>query len=337
MKGIKKKCLSSGLLFGLFLTAFFIGTYGKTYAVINANYNISSFTAKTDFLPCGNTNTQNKTSITSANSQINFNSADSWIFEGSGGTVASPTYQQLWYAKAPNKITAYFDSSANNYKYKLSADSVTANSWLVQSPSATSYNAYGQGNTQKCYYSANNITYESSWNTAFGGFTAIPNGTGKFDCDTWDIACKIKNVFTGIADTFIKVGEAITNGISLLFSPDTTTFELQFNELTDFFSEKLGFLFYPIEWLLDTLGSFVSSIDSDAGWGTSSCAINSIDLGLGGAGSNFMGGNIPFDKIACNGFTATLATATRVLFPPLISLGLIHMFRQKIHDLKTKA
>lgn len=336
-----KRCGLLGLSFVVVLTAYFSAYSGKTYAVTNANYSFSSFANKAAFVKCGNTNGQNRAGITAANSQINFDSADSWLFEGTGGTTATPSYQQLWYVKAPHKITAYYDSTAGQFKYKAPVDSGTAISWLVQANSSgggagstTSYNMNGQGSTQKCYYSAKNISYDSTWTSQMGGFAQIPGDDGKYECDTWDVVCKVKNIFTGIADTFINVGEAIVNGISLLFSPDTSAFGVQFDELTDFMADKFGFLFYPIDWIIDTLGQIESRGENNTSWGIGACNATKPTLSVPEIPNNGFFGGSPTISF-CN--LGGLEYIIRVLAQMGISIVLIYAFRHKIHEIKTRA
>lgn len=158
------------------------------------------------------------------------------------------------------------------------------------------------------------------------------------DCSPINLQCWFSVVFSGFTNSFFNLGQALLSGIAYLFTPDGDTFAIQFDELMEFFSEKFGFLFYPIEWIIDTLTGLVAGITDDVSWSTTSCSIPALDLGLSETPSwNFFGTPLPFDKIACNAFTTQFAYATRVLFPALISFALLMMFRHKIHEIKTKA
>jgi len=156
------------------------------------------------------------------------------------------------------------------------------------------------------------------------------------ECSPIDLPCWFSTVFDSMADTFQGLGEAILSGIAYLFSPDTDTFGFQFNELMDFFSEKLGFLFYPIQWILDSLNGLASGITTDGEWGTGICSIPTLNLGLSETSSmSFMGGNISLNW--CNALSQKIAVATRVLFPTMLSYTMVMAFRHKIHEIKTKA
>jgi len=165
-----------------------------------------------------------------------------------------------------------------------------------------------------------------------GGFTQIPNATGKFDCETWDITCKIKNIFTGIADTFTAVGNAIVDGITALFSVDTTTMGYEFDQLKEFLIDKLGFLAYPFEWIIDTLDGLYGGIVADGSWGTGFCAIDEFDWGFDSG--TFFGSNININW--CSSLVNNITTYTQILFPVFISYALIRSFKHHIDEVHQK-
>lgn len=333
-----KKCLLFVVLFALLSTVFFTGFSNEAHAVTNANYKFSSF-AKTDFVKCGNSNGQSRSAITAANSMINFDPADSWVFMGNSGTVATPTYQELWYVKAPGKITAYSQTPTTPVlAFKAPVDSGTAISWIVQGNSSgvgtTRYNMNGQGGSMKCYYSAYNVTYDQTWKDEWGGaFNQIPNAIGKYDCASTDYICKIKNIFTGIADTFVAVGEAIVNGFSALFTPDTTTLQYSFDELKTFLSDKLGFLVYPIEWTIDTFTLFVNTAESNDGWGIGVCsAINPPSIpGIGTPEIMGSSSGLSPSTWFCN-VPEKLWIGAQWFFRITLTVAIFYMFNRRLHE-----
>ena len=79
-----------------------------------------------------------------------------------------------------------------------------------------------------------------------------------------------KNIFERIGDilSFLnpfsenffayKLVELLMNGLKSLFIPEDNFFSNYFNELNDWFSERLGFLYYPFELLFDLLDRFMN-------------------------------------------------------------------------------
>lgn len=332
------KCLSFVVLFAVLSTVLFTGFSGKSYAVTNANYTFQAG-AKTDFVKCTNPNAQSRSAITSANSMINFDPADSWLFVGNGGTVTTPTYQELYYVKAPYKITAIGRAPTTPVlAFKTAVDSGTAISWIVQGNSSgvgtTRYNLSGQGGNFKCYYSANNITYDQTWRDEWGGaFQAIPNALGKYDCAPTDWVCKIKNVFTGIADTFVSVGEAIVNGFAFIFTPDTDTLSYSFNELKDFLFDKLGFLTYPIEWSLDLFDRLQNVAENNDAWGNGVCSALAPPS-IPGIGTPEIMGNssgLSVPTWFCN-VPEKLWIGAQWFFRIAITVTMFYMFNRRLHE-----
>lgn len=72
------------------------------------------------------------------------------------------------------------------------------------------------------------------------------------------------NLLQGIIDGLVTLGNFIINGIKSLFIPSDDFFSLYFDELYDFFSEKLGILFYPFSLLITLLNKFLN-ISSGSG------------------------------------------------------------------------
>ena len=91
-------------------------------------------------------------------------------------------------------------------------------------------------------------------------------------CETLDIGCHVDNILTMIknifvrignffvsileffATIFIKLGELLTN----LFVPDTSDINSIFDTLSTFLNNKLGFLMFPFDFIIDFLNRFVS-------------------------------------------------------------------------------
>jgi len=107
------------------------------------------------------------------------------------------------------------------------------------------------------------ITYNSS---------AVPNQIGAV-CDSFDVACKIGEVFQGVQNTFTSVGSYIVRGIASIFFPDTTYLQSKFTELSFFFVNKLGFLTYPLTFIVNMISAFQ---DTTQNWCTETSCVKSF-------------------------------------------------------------
>jgi len=94
-----------------------------------------------------------------------------------------------------------------------------------------------------------NPVYSNSYTGNYFG-TSVPNQQGT-TCDTFDIACKIKDVFQGVQNTFASVGQFIVKGIANIFIPTQSQITEFFVDLNTFHNTKFGFLTYPINWTID--------------------------------------------------------------------------------------
>lgn len=333
MKGIKRCIPHLILLFVFSFTSFLTYFSGNANALVTNNYTFMQGPTgmKTE---CGAfpLPSNYRAQMTTSNPLITWDEDHSWIMTGAFGSSATPTYKEIYYSTEP--ITAYNVNQTNKYVFKTTVDSTTARSWLSQyntGSTMSTVNLSGQGNVANCWWDSHNITYDSSWDTTdwFKVPSKTASGGDTIECDTFDITCKIKQVFFGITDTFIAVGEAIVSGISYLFTPDGTTFEYSFNELQEFFLEKFGFLTYPIEFALDLFDATVGEITNNANWGTTQCG-GSQELGTGSA---FMGGNVSLNLCA---MPSSVMTPLRIVVQIAFSMMLLYMFRHKVHEVMTQ-
>jgi len=127
------------------------------------------------------------------------------------------------------------------------------------------------GNTY-CVYAAKNVIYESTWSynkfSSYAGYKAGADASAS--CTTLDFACKIKQAWEGVADTFSAVGEAIVYGIAQIFAPDGNQIKSDFDSLTSFLETKFGFLTYPFVFISNIFNAFNNTSNN---WcTTSSCS-----------------------------------------------------------------
>lgn len=71
-----------------------------------------------------------------------------------------------------------------------------------------------------------------------------------------------KNIFDKIADFFAHFFENIINAVKSLFIPEDGYFEDFFSRLNDFFSEKLGVLYAPIDIFVDIFTGIMNQKDN---------------------------------------------------------------------------
>lgn len=72
------------------------------------------------------------------------------------------------------------------------------------------------------------------------------------------------NLLQSIIDGLIALGKFLIDGLKSLFIPNDKFFSSYFDDLYDFFSEKLGILFYPFSLLITLLNKFLG-ISSGSG------------------------------------------------------------------------
>jgi len=189
------------------------------------------------------------------------------------------------------------------------------------------------GNSAPCK-KFGNVTYDASWDQAIATTTTVDKKTYPTTqgCSMTDIGCLLQQTFSTVANTFLAVGEAIVNGIALLFTPDVDTLKYSFDQFTDSLTDTLGFLAYPFEWIIDTLDALYGGIVADGSWGTGFCSLDSFDWGL--PTGTFFGSNININY--CSELANRIADVSRILFPVLISYALIRTFKHKIDEVHQK-
>ena len=128
------------------------------------------------------------------------------------------------------------------------------NSWdlsgIITTQGQTTFNDTDQ---VQCFHKAHNLHYEPTWSGStdyedYDDEVLLVGG-----CSGIDIACRVSQVFNGVANTFKSVGEAIINGIAALFIPDTQFLEQKFADIYNEIDAQLGFLLYPFEFGADML------------------------------------------------------------------------------------
>ena len=126
----------------------------------------------------------------------------------------------------------------------------------------------GTSNDIGCIQFAKGFQYPAGYDGYFYN-DVIPDESGV--CSGIDIACRISGIFSGIADTFVGVGQAILRGLAALWIPDGAATKAKIDAFSDFMEAKLGFIAYPFVFFADLFDSF----DASGSWcNTTSCALS---------------------------------------------------------------
>lgn len=81
----------------------------------------------------------------------------------------------------------------------------------------------------------------------------------------WETIKEILSFINPFSENFFvyKLIDLLIEGIKALFIPSDDFFSNYFSELNDWFSDRLGFLYYPIELLIDILNRYLSLSSSN--------------------------------------------------------------------------
>lgn len=347
MKG--KKCLLSVLSFAVFLIALFIGFSGEKVSAADDFVGCTGLAppaswfsdAKTPYSYILNGNPVTDNPVTPLTSAV-------FVASSSGGG------QIQVYNKSVTMIKAngfYYTKVAKNGATNLSTirrsgnftNSQTTNIGFTSPGTSTPSTVSGQDNTNFWFYRIGSntsyslpcstwgsVNYETSWDKSQGEKVPTPNPTK--DCEAINIGCWIGKIYSGVIDSFQSLAEGLLAGITFLFVPDGDVMAFQFNELKEFMIDKLGFLAYPFEWIINMIDGVVGGINSDEAWGVGICGSHSsFDWGFPGvSGTQFFGSNVSVNF--CGELANKLAGISRVLMPVFISYALIRAFKHKIDE-----
>ena len=71
----------------------------------------------------------------------------------------------------------------------------------------------------------------------------------------------IKAVLDAIVSGLVTLGNFIIDGVKAIFIPKQVDIDAFFSSMNTFFSTKLGFLWYPIEWITSVLNALISGAE----------------------------------------------------------------------------
>lgn len=91
-------------------------------------------------------------------------------------------------------------------------------------------------------------------------------------CDTLDVGCHVDNILTMIKNVFVRIGNFFLSILEFigsvfsrlqellisLFIPDSDEISSVFDTLSNFLNNKLGFLVFPFDFIIDFLNRFIN-------------------------------------------------------------------------------
>jgi len=105
----------------------------------------------------------------------------------------------------------------------------------------------------QCIVGVSNVEYRSTYTGAT--YTDVdpgdPVSPAVEECPSWNVTCYVSNAFQGLSTTIQDLGTAIVRGIAALFIPKEDYFQTLYTDFDTEFSEKLGFLYFPIDFIQD--------------------------------------------------------------------------------------
>lgn len=200
---------------------------------------------------------------------INPDSYNGSIIIGKRSTDSNPaTNIQIWFSQnvelnqaSPTNRRFIFnggDGAVDIINNPASGQWQTINSFNAPFSTNVTLNDFTCINSYRAF--DGNPVYENDYTGITYG-TDVPDQVG-VECDTFDVACKIGEVFQGVQNTFSSVGSYIVRGIASIFFPDPDYLEQKFTQLSVFFTQKLGFLMYPIDFIIDMVQAFGNNTEN---------------------------------------------------------------------------
>lgn len=182
------------------------------------------------------------------------------------------------------------------------------------------------GSLVHCVVVAHNVIYDGSWQwNKFVGSVDWSEGSGiNVLCTTLDIACHINKVFSAVGDTLKEIAKSGLRLFANLFVPDGAQVQADFEEFEDAMTAKLGFLAYPVTFMVDVFEAFTAT-------GSGTCTTEGCVKSFG----NLFGGgfSIDFASVAVNfpslwswlcGFLIGLTILELIIMIRKKALGVIH-------------
>lgn len=198
-----------------------------------------------------------------------------------------------------------------------------------------------------CIYSAQNITYDASYDapkTFTGDIFANSNTTP--DCDALNFACWMGNIFDGIGDGFNSVVQGLTKAITYLFVPDADRAMASMQGIADSYSDQFGILVFPFEFIATIINRLASAVPYNSSGGYygngEQCALeggtpspegfcnypNSV-ISFGSSSEHFFGSNFVLDlQVMEHNFPTMWGIVVMIIRITTVSLLVFGLYRR---------
>lgn len=180
---------------------------------------------------------------------------------------------------------------------------------------------------------AKGLTYDSTFpsgNQLPVAEVDAPAGNPTKGCKAIDLGCWVGKIFDGVIDGFQSLAEGLLAGITFLFVPDGDVASITFNDLKDFLTEKLGFLMYPFDFMLDFYDGVVTGIETDQAWGTGVCGGGADAPAIEGiSNTTFFGTQFKMEWCSVPSF---IKTAVGWFLRISLALACFYLFERRLHE-----
>jgi hypothetical protein len=177
------------------------------------------------------------------------------------GHIESPnaSIRQANIIDEPPSIPAYNGNWPGSFSANAESTSTNGRNTATLGVSITVYSGQTSPPTYDCEFVAHNVTYGPGWGINHFNANGI-HGTGSVGtCSALDIPCEIGKLVTGIQNTIVSGVQAVLNAFASLFVPDSTQLQTEYSSLSTSLATHLGFLTYPLTFVVDLFNSFSSS------------------------------------------------------------------------------
>jgi len=128
-----------------------------------------------------------------------------------------------------------------------------SNNYTLTAAAAQNFSSPNNGLT--CVYAARNVSYTNGWDVSqFNNSVAVGLNTGS--CSVTDFGCWMGKIFDGVSNTLSGVMQAVIQSLVALWAPNGDTIKASFDDFNSFMTTKLGFIAYPITFLVQLVSSF---------------------------------------------------------------------------------
>lgn len=338
-----------GLLFVISLTVFSTVFSGRVNAAPFTDYGAGTFgNGSTALRLCdfddpalsGVLQANWRANTTAEDSNITWGSNDSWVVTYNNSSGNS---RRVFVAYLKDKKFVAKNLGPENRIY-MSGDTDDSSKERISryaptNPRITVSDLYGDSlpyNPSGCILEAYNIRFDPSWvGERIPTENKVPDTSPVAECSPLDLPCWFGEVFTGFTETMEGLAKAILSGIAYLFVPDYELMKITFEDLKYFFTQKLGFLVYPITFIIETYDMIAYQVDPEFfpahGICYSASYLPTIP-GLPGGGNKFFGQNIDPADWFC-GIPSYFWSAIQWFARISVTLAIVYMFNKKLHHI----